>query len=155
VIAVIIFIVLYWILSKFAVQQPPPPIPDADTGRLVDDYNSYDTELWFRNDQCIFDQYLSCKIYRYIIYESNGRVVYDSKPNYPSRESPKELRNSYEYIRSIGFFQAASIRRQTVNACFLAKIGNRQRIVHISEFLYNASEIGFPSSMSSWSTTKK
>jgi len=145
VIAAVILIVLYMILSKWALVQPPPPIPDADTARLVDDFESYPVEVWFRNDICFFRKHLDCKIYRYIIYESNGRVVHDSKPNYPSDESPRELRNSYEYIRSIGFFQAAAIRRNTVNSCFVAKIGYRYRIVHISEYLYNAAETGFPS----------
>jgi hypothetical protein len=147
IIAAVILIVLYWILSVTMAAQPPPPVPDADTARLVDDFNSYPTELWFRDDTCIFEQYLDCKIYRYIIYDSNGAVVYDSKPDYPSRESPREIRNSYEYIRAIGFFQGAAIRGHTVNTAFLAKIGNRYRIVHISEFLYNAEQIGFPANI--------
>lgn len=144
IIAIVVLIVLYWILSTTMAAQPPPPIPDADTARLVDDFNSYPVELWFRNDPCIFEKYLDCKIYRYIIYESNGRVIHDSKRSYPSHESAKELRNSYEYIRSINFFQGAAIRGNTVNICSLAKIGNRYRIVHISEYLYNAGQVGFP-----------
>lgn len=143
VVIAVVLIVLYWILSNLAVMQPPPPRPDADLQRLLYDFQSYPTELWFRNNTCIFRKYLQCKIYRYIIYESNGRVVYDSKPDYPSNESAKELRNSVEYIQTMTVTQAGVIRGNTNNAAFLAKIGNRFRVVHISEYIYTEKDVGF------------
>jgi hypothetical protein len=142
VVVFIVLIVLYWVLSRTYIFSPLPTTPDVDLNRLVDTYESFPTEVWFRNSPCFFEKYL-CGSYRYIIYESNGRVVYDSRPDYPSGESAKEIRNSYEYINCISFLQAGVLRNRTANACFLAKIGNRYRIVHLSEYLYSERDKGF------------
>jgi hypothetical protein len=142
-IAVVVFLVLYWILSNLAVIQPPPPVTDAELRRLVDDFNSYPTELWFRNSPCVFEKYLACKTFRYIIYESNGRVVYDSDPKYPSHESAKEIRNSYEYNKAIAVFIGGVLRGNVQNVAILAKEANRYRIVHISEYLYSEEDCGY------------
>lgn len=136
VVAFVVLVVLYFILSNLFIFSPLPTTPDVDINRLVENYQSFPTEVWFRNNPCFFEKHL-CGSYRYIIYESNGRVVYDSNPNYRSRESAKEIRNSYEYINCISFLKAGALRNSTANACFLAKIGNRYRIVHISEYLYS------------------
>ena len=143
VIAAIVLIVLYWILANTAVQQPPPPRATADLQRLLYDYQSYPTETWFRNNPCFFEKYLNCKIYRYIIYESNGEVVYDSNPEYRSGESAKQLRNSVEYIEAITTTQAGAVRGSTNNAAFLAQIDNRFRVVHISEYIYTEKDAAY------------
>lgn len=130
-------VVIYWILSNIALQQPDPPILDGDFSRLVDEFRSYPTEVWFHNNSCFFEQQLDCtSAYRYVIFESNGKVVYDSDPNYPSHEKAKTLPISYEYTRAVVTQQGASIRGATNNAAFAAIRGNRQRIVHISEYIY-------------------
>ena len=130
-------VVIYWILSNLALQQPAPPVLDGDFSRLVDEFRSYPTEVWFRNCKAFFEQQLDCtSAYRYVIFESDGKVVYDSDPYYPSHEKAKALPLSYEYMRAVSFQQGASIRGQTNNAAFSAIRGNRQRIVHISEYIY-------------------
>lgn len=131
-------VVVYWILSNLALQQPAPPVLDADFSRIVDEFRSYPTEVWFHNAPCFFEKQLDCESpYRYVVFESNGKLVYDSDPSYPSHERPKTLPISYEYMRAVSFQQGASIRGQTNNAAFTAIRGNRQRIVHISEYIYD------------------
>lgn len=130
-------VVIYWILSNLALKQQPAPVLDGDFSRIVDEFRSYPNEVWFRNAPCFFEKHLDCTgPYRYVIFESDGKVVYDSDPHYPSREKAKRLPISYEYMRAVGYLEGAAIRGSTNNAAFLAEKGNRYRIVHISEYIY-------------------
>lgn len=125
---------LWWALSSVTSLQPAPIIPDADFRPLIDQFRLFPKELWFQEREEEFASYLDCYEYRYIVYESNGDVLFDSKPRWP--ESPESLRHSFEYIRCMTTEQAAAIRgicHPTLNLCELVKKGDRYRIVHVSE----------------------
>lgn len=144
VIMVIVIIVAWWILGVYNAQYPGPSVPDSDFSRLIGEYQSYPKELWF-GETCQLDQWLLCRPYRFIIYESNGDIIYDSaeqrkwKWRFPILEDAEGLKNSVEYIRAAALTQGVVLRNtcpgQTANVAELAKDGDFYRIVHISEYI--------------------
>lgn len=136
----IVFAVLWWIFLSINPLQPRATIPDIDVQPMIDDFNTIPEELWFRNCPGIFDKYLQCDNsikYRYIVYESNGTYVYDSKPvPKGSPESPENLTRSVEYLQGITTYVSAVVRGDLWNVVILVKKGDRYRLVHISQKRY-------------------
>lgn len=136
----VILIVLYWWLSNTAVNQPQPPVPDSDYLPMIADIQKYPESLWFRDDPETFEEWLKCSEYRYIVYKSNGAVVFDTKSlgcNPGTRDSASRLRHSFEYIRTQALNQGEATRREgcitVLNMARLMKSGNYYRTVHVSQ----------------------
>jgi hypothetical protein len=149
VIIVIVIIVCWWILGVYNVRYPGPSRPDADFERLIDEFESYPKELWYRDDKRTFDQWLSCRPYRFIVYESDGEVVYDSCDNTSWKyhkyyrksnacDNAEQLTRSVEYIRAAALTQGVALRKlkngKLANVAELVKDGDYYRIVIISEY---------------------
>lgn len=153
VIVVIILILAFWILGVYNAQFPGPSVPDSDFSRLIGEYRSYPKELWFRDNPCVFNKWLLCRPYRFIIYDSNSDIIYDSadhkewKYRPPVVENAEKLKNSVEYIRAASLTQGVVLRDtcpgQTANVAELAKDGDYYRIVHISEYVYDTCDPEF------------
>ena len=78
---VIVCLIVWWAIGVYNVEYPGPARPDADFRGIIDEFNSFPKELWFRNNPCVFDEWLTCRYSRYIVYLSSGVVVYDSINN--------------------------------------------------------------------------
>lgn len=78
VIILIIIVFIWWYYGVYSAKYPAPSRPESDVNRLLSVYESFPKWLWFRNNSCEFDQWLTCQPYRFVVFESNGRVVYDS-----------------------------------------------------------------------------
>lgn len=151
---IVIFIILcllaWWTLGVYNVEYPGPNRPDADFRQMIDEFNSFPKELWFRNNSCLFDDYLSCKTSRYIVYESDGTVVYDSVNNREwagwerNREgytSAEQLTSSVEYIRACSLTQGVVARGNKLNCLAeMVKFGDFYRIVHVTQYLYDETD---------------
>ena len=151
VIVALVAVALLWALTWYSVSYPSPSTPDADFSNLISDYQSYPPSLWFRDNELLHDKWLLCETRRVIIFESNGRVVYDNsansawqgKCNFPCIESAEGLTRSVEYIRACALTQGIVIRSVKCsgasgainNICELAKKGDRYRVVHFSEYV--------------------
>ena len=145
---VLLLVIAMYAYSVYSVNYPGPDRPDGDFQRLINIYNSFDKSFWFRNNPCVFNQYLSCVAERFIIYTSGGNIVYDSvdtnnwkRP--PKVESAKAIRNSFEYIRAMTTTQAVALRDNTLNLAELAKNGDEYRLVHISNYIYTPNDSQF------------
>jgi len=148
VILVLIIVLAWWILGVYNTRYPGPSIPDANIQPLINAYDEFATEFWFRENSCIFDKYLTCREQRFVVFESNGDVVYDSAQNedwkcFPEIEDSDKLWNSVESDRAKTLTQGVVRRGRTNNLAELAKLGDRYRVVHISEYIYNDSDPSF------------
>lgn len=161
IIFVIIVIISWWLLGVYNVRYPGPDRPDGDFTLIIDEYQSLPKELWFRNKKCIYNEYLGCLTSRYIVFESNGDVIYDSVMN-PSwegwvkhreichdnrrhkrkltercYESAESIVRSVEYIRAASLTQGIVVRGNLNNLCEMVKQGDRYRLVHVSQYVYD------------------
>src|SRR5690606_21045567 len=109
VIIVIVIIFLWWYYGVYSARYPAPSKPDADVSRLIGEFESYPKWLWFRNNPCKFDQWLKCRPYRFVVFESNGEVVYDSR-QLKHQEPAEQLTRSVEYIRAASLTQGVVVR---------------------------------------------
>lgn len=142
VIFVIALIIGMWVMGAYNFIQPTPQRPDANFQKLIDAFDSKPSELWFRNKECIFEKELKGSCFRYVILESDGRVVYDSQPNAKSVRDYFHLRaydipRTVEYQRASVTLQGVALRGQVANLCNAVKEGSRYRMVHISSYLYD------------------
>lgn len=145
IIILIIIVFIWWYYGVYSAKYPAPNKPESDVRRLIGEYESYPKWLWFQNNPCKFDEWLTCRQYRIVVFESNGEVIYDNAKyvNFPYTEPTRQLVNSVEYARASTLTQGVVIRdlglSKTVNLAELAKYGDRYRIVHISEYVYSYS----------------
>lgn len=139
---VIIIVIGWWVLSGYTFVQPSPARPDANFDRLINKFNSYPTELWFRNNSCVFDKKLKCSDFRFVVLESDGSVVYDSQPRPCGRDylRAKDIPRTVEYQRASVTLLGVVLRGRTANLCEGVKIGSRYRLVHVSEYLFGPSD---------------
>lgn len=141
IIFIIVLIIGWWVIGVYNITNPLPIRPDGNFQQLINDYDSFPKELWYRNNKCVFDEYLKCSHRRYVILESNGDVIYDSKPCdplYPQRA--ESIPRSVEYQRATSNLIGSSIRHNTNFLCVAAVEGNRWRIIHISEYVFNEND---------------
>ena len=155
---VIVIVLCWWILGVYNATYPGPSVPDSDFSRLIEEFESYPKELWLRGSECEYNKWLLCRPYRFIVFESNGEVIYDSSEQdkwqykFPVLEKAKKLPISVEYIRAAALTQGVALRKacavnserrsrkvcgDIANIAELVKDGDFYRIVHISEYVYS------------------
>lgn len=138
---IIVLIIGFYCLGVYNITTVLPVRPDGNFQQMLNDYNSFPEELWFRNNKCIFDKYLKCSNRRYVILESDGSVVYDNKINDPLYPQKAEsIPRSVEYQRGTSNFIGATIRHNTNFLCVASKEGDVYRMVHISEYQFGAND---------------
>ena len=120
---------------------PLPSRVDGNFQQMLNEYNSIPEELWFRNNPCIFDKYLKCLESRYVVFESNGDIIYDSRPDdklYPQRA--ELIPRSVEYQRATSNFIGGVIRGNTNYLCTIAKEGDFYRVVWIAKKYFSVND---------------
>lgn len=142
IILVLVIVIGWWVLGAYTFVQPSPSRPDANFYKLKDAYLSYPTELWFRNNKKVYDRELKGSCFRFVILESDGRVVYNSMPRYRGKRftSPYLIPSTVEYQRASVTLEGAVLRGKTANLCIAAKEGSRYRLVHISSYQLDESD---------------
>lgn len=142
VVLVIVIVIGWWALGAYNFVQPFPSRPDANYAELTESFESYPTELWFRNKSCIFEEYLSGSTYRYVVLESDGRVVWSSSDDSNLIE-PKRIPLSVEYQKASVTLEGAVKRGKTTNLCRAVKEGTMYRMVHVSSYRFDEDDDGY------------
>src|SRR6056297_880870 len=103
-ILVILVVVVWWFMAVYQAIVPPPDQAQEDFNQMLVDFEAVPSQLWFFDRRCQFANLPD--IYRYIIYESDGRIVYDSNPN----QIRPDFRNTFEYYRAITLGRGTVVR---------------------------------------------
>lgn len=147
IVLVIVIVIGWWVVGAYSFVQPFPSRPDANYTELVDSFESYPTELWFRNKSCIFEEYLCDSPFRYVVLESDGRVVWESTTSTPFGVDPfinsEQIPLSVEYQKASVTLEGAVKRGKTTNLCRAVKEGTMYRMVHISSYQYDENDEGY------------
>lgn len=146
---VIIIVIIWWYLGVYAANYPAPSKPSADYNLLLSEFYSIPKSLWLQNSTCVFNEWLLCRPYRYIVYESDGRIIYDNadQPGWkfepPIVQSAKQIRYSVEYNRAWATTEGGATRiidgHKIANVAEMVKDGNYYRLVHLSQYIYRDS----------------
>lgn len=136
-ILVILIIIGWWVFGVYGVRLPSPETPSADFSIMLENFKVIPQTLWFRNNPCAFE--ILPERYHYIIYNSSGRVVYDSKPDEPDQD----VTNTFEYLQAVSVGKGAVVRGNIQNLAVRIKNGDMYRVVHVSERLYGQCDIEY------------
>jgi len=89
VVFVIAIAIFWWLSGVYEVKNPQPIKSRYDYGYLEKQFSSIPQDLWFRNNPCIFDRYLSCKCEEYTVIDSDMNIIYNNKRKKKTLECDK------------------------------------------------------------------
>lgn len=147
VVFVIVLIVGWWVLGAYTLIQPVPQRADTNFDSMIDEFLTYPSELWFRNNPCVFKKNLKGTCRRYVVLESDGKVVYDSQPVNPRGRGywlkAYKIPGTVEYQKAAVTLTGYITRNNTANMCRAVANGSRYRMVHVSEYVFTFNDPEF------------